>query len=289
VAKRFAYDNYNHFITNKDAKELGVDLFQDVVTGYATRSATPVSPEPEPKDTMLEDFRSIYEKMIFPDGTALCAKGERLGFHKALLASHSDAFASMFRDKDNPEQGWDFKRLTSDAFRAMQRNLYYGEQDIAPLLACELVAFGRDHDLNDLVRHSKVILQHNVNRETCMEILKKCCLPHLADSYKDVTQNAIDFAATHLPQLDLTELRNLEPAEGHYISCELLLRYQQIKKNGGAIAPVGSSGGIKKEDSSSPSNSAQAPLVAPPSLSTPPIDKTKKDKDKKDKKDKKQE
>jgi hypothetical protein len=53
-----------------------------------------------------------------------------------------------------------------------------------------------------------------------------------------VNQNAIDYASTHLAELDLSELRSLDPKQGHHIACELLLRYQSAKKGGGGTAAV---------------------------------------------------
>jgi hypothetical protein len=157
VAKKFAFDNYTTVISDKDGvKILGVDLFQEIVSGYALREAkSPRTDDVEPAETITHDYKQIYEKMMYPDAAASSSKNEKLAFHRALLAVHSDAFVQMFTKNDEPSGGWDFRSLSADAFRAMQRYLYYGEAEIAPLHACELVAFAREHQLGELVKLCK--------------------------------------------------------------------------------------------------------------------------------------
>lgn len=45
---------------------------------------------------------------------------------------------------------WDFKALTADAFRSMLRYLYYGEQELSSVNACELLPVSRHVVLPDL-------------------------------------------------------------------------------------------------------------------------------------------
>lgn len=95
-AMAFAFDNYNAFIADKNgAKILGVELFSEVVSGYAGRPPAPVV-EDEPPERLREHFKEICDKMIFPDALAVCAKGDKAYFHKSILAAHSDVFAQMF-------------------------------------------------------------------------------------------------------------------------------------------------------------------------------------------------
>jgi hypothetical protein len=158
VAKKFAFDNYTSVIGNKDGvKILGVDLFQEIVSGYATKEALNTGAEAEPPEPLLADYRSIYEKNIYPDAAAVTSKGEKLSFHRALIAVHSDVLAGLLREKEDLAHPVDMKRLSQEAFRAMQRYLYYGDDAIQPLLACELVSYGRDNELVDLVRVCKTM------------------------------------------------------------------------------------------------------------------------------------
>ncbi len=103
--------------------------------------------------------------------------------------------------------------------------------------------------------------------QTTIEILKKCCIPGL-EGYGDVNSNAIDFASTHLAELDLSELRTLDPKQGHHIACELLLRYQSVKKTG------------------SPGTAAHVPVAPAPAATpvSPPPSSTSSSNIKKDKK-----
>jgi len=237
VARGYALDNYTTFISDKaTAQTLGIELLQEIATGFATRDVkSPRPDEQEPAETLASDYRAIYDKRLYPDATAQTAAKEPQPFHKSLFAAHSDAFVTMFKG-DDPSGGWDFHHLSPDSFRAMQRYFYFNDTEIAPLLACELVAFGRDYALADLVKLCKSILQNNVNRQTAIEILKKCCMPGL-EGYDEVNRNAIEFTATHLADVDLTELRTLDPKQGHLIACELLLCYQKAKAHYAGSAP----------------------------------------------------
>jgi len=264
-AMAFALDNYNSFIADKNgAKILGVELFSEVVSASTSRPAAPPI-EDEPPERLREHFKEICDKMIFPDALAVCAKGDKAYFHKAILAAHSDVFAQMFA-KDEPM--WDFKSLTADAFRAMLRYLYYGEAEISSVNACELLPMSRHVVLPDLQAICQKKLGTNVTVENAVEILKQTCNPN-EDNYRDVKENAIGFTAQNIAKINIKELREINVNQAHYIACELLTAYQNIKKYGTPTNP-------NAPPTAMSPRAGSAPLVAPPSLATPNLDSSRK-------------
>jgi len=232
IAMKFALDNYSAFIGNKSGvKAVGVDLFQEVVTAYATRAtaAKDESHDAEPTEELAKHFKLIYDQFLYPDATAQ-TKTEKVRFHKAFLAIHSDAFTAIFRDKDEPSGGWNFSTITSDAFKALLRYLYYGEIALDPFHACELVSFSRNFELAELQKVCKHCLQNNINSATVVEILKQTLMPGMESGFKEVQEPSIVYAVTHLPLLDFKDLTQIKLQHAHYIACDLLFAYQKLQK-----------------------------------------------------------
>lgn len=88
-----------------------------------------------------------------------------------------------------------------------------------------------------------------MTKENALEILKQTCNPN-EDNYRDVKENAVGFTAQNLArkcflslqfmhitdrlsyhtEINLKELREINVNQAHYIACELLTAYQNIKK-----------------------------------------------------------
>jgi len=269
IAMKFALDNYSTFIGNKSGvKAVGVDLFQEVVTAYATRGTTGKDDvhDAEPSEELAKHFKQIYDQSLYPDALAQ-TKAEKVKFHKAFLAIHSDAFTALFRDKDEPSGGWNFSTISADAFKSLLRYLYYGDINLDPFHACELVSFSRNFELAELQKVCKNCLQHNINSATVVEILKQTLMTGMESGFKEVQEPSIVYAVTHMPELEFKDLTQIKLAHAHYIACELLFAYQKIQK------------GEKFESISARANSSSTPAIVklpvPPPKHEKPEDTTK--------------
>jgi hypothetical protein len=182
----------------------------------------------------------MYERMLYPDASAVCANGEKVFFHRAILALQSGPLQA-YLSRDVTDGQYDFKTLSASAFKALLRFAYYGDEDIAPLLACELVPFSRAFEMTELSRVCRAKLLYSASHETALEILKQCCQPGL-EGFQDVAENAVQFVCSHLPELDLSDLQHLEPRHGHHIAMELLHALQaRLRANPPALPPASAS------------------------------------------------
>ena len=116
-----------------------------------------------PPSTILDDFKAMYTNMPFqvPICSSLLCRGDEcflvssfvvlitlhqdckfnidgqgIECHKAILAAGSEKFVPMF--KDIPPSGIELRNISNAAFHTMLRWLYYGDDSVEPLPACEL-------------------------------------------------------------------------------------------------------------------------------------------------------
>ena len=202
---QFALQNYNSFISNKDGIYiLGIELFQEVVAAFQTNPAPPTAIA-EPPDTLLDDFKRLYNDMPYSD-FILPLPNENIKCHKAILAAHSDVFvATLFRETDG-------FRITPEAFKSVLKFLYYGEDSVEALPACELVPFCRKFKLPALLRIAEDKIRNSVNANTVIPILS---ISYLGDGRPDLTDElrnkCIPFILQNLDKIDLRTIQTCNP------------------------------------------------------------------------------
>ena len=258
----FALAHYNEFISNKDGIYiLGIELFQEVVAAFQTNPTPPKEMRPEDTpDTLLEDFQRLYDQMPYSDIT-FQIRGESIKAHRAILASHSDAFVStIFKDDTTI-------RLTPTAFKNMLRFTYYGDDRIDALPSCELVEFTRKYKLPSLLKICEDKIRTSIAFDTVLPILSIAYLP--ADGKQDLVDElkskCFPFILENLASVDLKTIKACNPL----MVVDFLLEIQLAWKSGkyglgklpaGFNALSGSAGGSKSSSSRSRDN-------APPSSS----------------------
>jgi len=204
----FIMKNYQAFITNKDGVHVcGIDLFQEVVARNA--DPTPVHEEKlvVPPNHYMDHWKAIHDEMPFFDAVAKVG-AERVRFHKAVLAAHSDQLAEHLRKVNADEVPFE---LSADAFKAMLRFIYYGERQLEPLHATELISFSKEFALPDLQKACEGRITSNVQVDTVLEILNVTYLPHM-ETRQDVLElraSSINFLLDNLTQVDLAPLRKM--------------------------------------------------------------------------------
>lgn len=243
---QFALQHYNDFISNKDGIYiLGIELFQEVVAAFQTNPPAPeeIPPDKAPQDTLLEDFKRMYNLMPFSDIT-FTIEGEQIKCHKAILAAHSDAFVTYLFKEGGAQQ----EKITATAFKSMLKFLYYGDDNIDPLYACELVEFSRRYKLHSLLRICEDKIRTNVTMDTVLEIINVASMPAepgKEDLTAELKNKAYPFLLEHLTEIDLTPLRMYNPL----ICIEILQRLQDAWKTGkygyGPECGAGAAGSVK--------------------------------------------
>jgi len=249
---QFALKNYNDFIANKDGIYiLGIELFQEVVAAFQTNPSPPASiyPDGGPPDTLLEDFKRLYETMPYSDLTVTCG-GDYIKCHKALLTAYSDNLASaLIKDSDTPLS------ISAEAFRNVLKFSYYGNDEVNPIPACDLVAFCRRHKLPTLMRICEDKIRTSINKDTVVAILGVSYLPAEGkqDLVDELQSKCYPFILQNLDTIDLSMVKAFNPL----MTIDLLLKLQTavksnefglgcIQSGDGAAAAPRSAPGVKR-------------------------------------------
>ena len=222
---QFALQNYNAFISNKDGIYiLGIELFQEVVAAFQTNPAPPeelrLSDNP---DTLIHDFKNLFDNMYFAVDSIVLG-GETIKFHKSILAAHSDSLVTALMKDESAI------RISPQAFKSMLRFSYYGEDDIEPLPACELVDFCRRYKLSSLLRICEDKIRTSIAVNTVLPILSVAYLPSEGkqDLVEELKNKSIPFILQNLPKIDLSLIKTFNPL----MTIDLLLELQGAWKRG---------------------------------------------------------
>lgn len=146
-------ENYYEFIRSRDnAKTLGVDLFEEVVTAYSTKSFVLQRSENTPTtrvpNTYLEDWKRIHHEMIFSDACAVIGS-DRVPFHRAVLAAQSDSLHEFLRKNKRAEVNFS-EIIRSSSFRSLLRFIYYGDTLFAMTELPEILKFATHFKISHL-------------------------------------------------------------------------------------------------------------------------------------------
>ena len=183
----FAHKNMKDFIKRKeDARSLGVELFQEVVSmSLEEYKAPPPDTTPIPPSSLYDDFAKLYASTKSPDtvDAYIVIQGEKIHFHRAVLGAHTKAFASAFNNAkdDDMSEALGVQSMAPDAFRAVLKFVYYADTDITPLLACDVAPFAKKFEALDLQRISESVIAHNISANNVLPILKVAYLQENMD------------------------------------------------------------------------------------------------------------
>eukprot|EP01118_Nematostelium_gracile_P000256 TRINITY_DN1024_c0_g1_i4.p1 TRINITY_DN1024_c0_g1~~TRINITY_DN1024_c0_g1_i4.p1 ORF type:complete len:644 (+),score=160.44 TRINITY_DN1024_c0_g1_i4:755-2686(+) len=285
----FIVQSYNTFIGHKEAvKDLGIELFQEVVERFQSFIAgefkAPEVPA-EPPNTIVEDYKKVFDEIESTD-IHFKVGMEYIPCHRAILASQSPELNNLCaqatvpaKGKEIPEHiilgplkgrdGKDGPSITPGAFKSILQFCYYGDVNIKPLHAIEILPFAKDYQLPVLQAVCEDIVKQNIGKETALRTLTISYLPQLEDRValvKELRRDSIGFILSNLKQVDLVNLKNLDPN----IAIDILLERQVWDKNGGKALERKP----KKEKKSKKEVKEKEPeapkLESPPALNTPP-------------------
>lgn len=231
--KFFAIEHFNEIVTNNQGLHtLGIDLFQEVVTAYLTYQATKSLGKPNlgdpPVDTILDDYKQLYRNMYYADVKFVFDNNEEVVCHRSVLAGYSEKFKALC--KDAPPSGIPLSGISASSFRFLLQFLYYGDDDIEPLPACELVGFARNYEINDLVRLCENKIRNSVNITTVLGILEVAYQPEMVakpDLVEELKQKTFPFVLENFNAIDFTPLKTKLTPKSVAIASDLILYIQK--------------------------------------------------------------
>ena len=232
--KFFAIEHFNEFVMNTEGLHvLGIDLFQECVTAYltfqATGSLSKVSLGEVPPYTLLNDLERLYKMMPYAD-CKFIVEGEEVLCHKGILGGYSE----KFKTTPVPPAGMVMNGISLSGFRSMLKFLYYGDDNIEPLPACELVGFARNYGLHDLLTLCENKIRNSIAKETVVEILEVAYQPEMAQKQElveELKSKTFPFIAENFSTIDLSPLRNRMNGKTVMIAADLLLYLQDVHTN----------------------------------------------------------
>jgi len=227
----FAHKNMKDFIKRKDdARSLGVELFQEVVSlSLEEYKEPPPDTTPVPPNSLHDDFAKIYGSTKAGDATDafVMIAGEKIAFHRAILSAHTKQFShAMAAAKDDDMTDiFNVVGMAPEAFRSVLKYIYYGDQDVTPLLACDVAPFAKRFEAFELQRTTESVIAHNISANNVLPILKVAYLPENMDRAEMASLRAhcLMYLTQHVAAVNLDPLMDLDIR----ISVDILRAWQK--------------------------------------------------------------
>lgn len=238
--QEFAIAHFQQVVTDKSgASVLGLNLYQELISLHTSGQKINCPLGPEPQSDIISVYKNIYDQLQLPGADGFLQVGEEIQrCHKAVLAGHAPKLSALFKtagvpskDKKNPEPHYilDEKLVNPNTVRKLLQFIYYGECNLAPLTATELLTLvtGK-YELTDLQNLLLHIVSNNVGVDTVLPILAVCYLQHLSglEKVETLKRNATKFVVENLTQINLAPLREMDPQ----IPVDLLVAIQDHAK-----------------------------------------------------------
>ena len=253
ICMTFALEHYVEFISNKnDIQIIGIDLFQEVVAAFnpAAKKASEEQNDSIPKDTLIQDFKNLYNTMMYSDSQITLGETQ-IKYHRYLLIAHSELF-----------HNFNLEHTSVKAFNSMLKFLYYADDKIDVISACELVDISRKFKLHTLCRIVEEIALNNVSNKSCLQVLQIAYLPYegKVELANEIKARTLPFIIDNIHHVDLSNLANYDPM----MACDIVHQYQfSIKESskGGSNSRRKSSGISSSRSSSILDKESQKNLV----------------------------
>ena len=221
LCMNFALEHYVEFISNKnDIQIIGIDLFQEVVAAFnpATKSDSSNDSNPViPKDSLIRDLKKLYQTMGYAD-SHFNIGDTTITYHKYILVANSEIFSSFVP-----------ANITAKSFAAMLKFLYFGEEKIDVMSACELVDIARKFKLHTLTRIVEEIAKNNISNKSVLSILQTAYLPASegkTDLVNEIKGKTLPFILDNIQHIDLSSLHTYPPM----MAVDIVLHLQETTK-----------------------------------------------------------
>lgn len=247
-ALQYAFEHWSDFIGNQEgAKILGLELFQDVSAKYAKGDKVTYPEGTQPENSILKDYRRLYEEMPSPD-MQLEVGTEKLPCHRAVLGMYSDALAgrltrhlksgvpgSMKLVDQDPSAGTEEVK-SSTALASFLRFVYYGEVKMDPIDACEMIhKVNGVYKLNTFQLLCEYTIINNISAKSVVPILGVTYIKGFENKahIQALRKQCLAYIISQFATVDLNALNGMPPE----IRTDLLQTLQTAFKNGKLGAP----------------------------------------------------
>jgi hypothetical protein len=264
LCMEFAFTHHDALLADPRFRKLEVDLIVDEGQLYGKHKKELESGWLPPKvevvaiSTLVDDFKALYDSMSGSDHVIVVEK-QNIKCHKAILGHASPKLMELADAKDPVSMPKEFKSVSADTFSALLRYLYYGNTDIAPMAATQLISFAKQLGLQTLVDICEAKIRHGIDTSTCLSILEVAYHPLLKDRddlQKELKVNCRAFFIDHIRDIAMEPLRSMDSA----IGADLLIAVQkQIGTSWTISGDAVHSSVVKKESSRSSHRLSSSP------------------------------
>jgi len=231
LCMEFAYAHHDAVLADPRFRKLDVNLIVDENQLYSKHRVQlesgwmPPAVEVVAASTMVEDFKALYESMSASDHVIVVEK-QNIKCHKAILGHASPKLMELADAKDPVSMPKEFKSVSADTFSSLLRYLYFGNTEIQPMAATQLIAFAKQLGLQTLVDICEAKIRHGIDNSTCLSILEVAYHPLLKDRdelQKELKTNCRAFFIDNIRSINVDPLRSMDAA----IGADLLLAVQK--------------------------------------------------------------
>jgi len=226
-----------NFFVSASEQSLGFKLYKDVtIEAFKAhqgqkKGATEILVTAE--DTIVEDFKKIYASHSTKD-VCFLIQGVEVKAHKPLLIDQSLELAALANNEEARDQkkasefrgqviilDEKYSNISPDAFESMLRLIYYNDENIEMLHACQLYLFAHDYNLVKLsLLIEKIISGGEVSCKTVLPLLDVAYNP-LMEQNKELQpmlkEIGMKFVVQNIEKMDFGPLQHMSPVIGTQI------------------------------------------------------------------------
>jgi len=221
VVLHFAVSNYVEFLANKQGvKDIGINLFQEVVTLHH-QGLKPLPEEKEPNDSFVHDFKALYESSKQSDISFQVTEPNALGIantlargHKAIVVGRAPGLIGLVNQ--NPSDSSKIaavvvKNISPEAFEAAMKWIYFNDNNLSTMTACELIAFCQQYGLLSLQKVCVENVKKNISLDTVLTVLDVTYLkdnmpPWFIDEMELLRPKCIQYASERLKDVNFEKM-----------------------------------------------------------------------------------
>jgi len=128
--------------------------------------------------------------------------------HKAILSGHSLPLRDLVAKTSEIE----LNEVTLETIKLLLAYLYYGNEEIDPISATQLVLLSNEYKITGLGIICEEIVRKSIRIDTVLNILQVACDPIQSQKNSILKFQCLDFIVKNFDKLDIEPLRKMHPS-----------------------------------------------------------------------------
>jgi len=158
------------------------------------------------KEIWKNDFQKIMNQQEYTD-FVFKLEDLKLCCHRAVLCGHTLALRELVSTKSELE----LEDVSIETVKLLLSYLYYGNEEIDPISATQLVLLSNEFKISGLVNICEEIIRKSIRLDTVLNILQVACDPIQSQKNAILKFQCLDFIVKNFANLDLEPLQKMHP------------------------------------------------------------------------------